>query len=115
MRLALAAGLAVALYLIVHSLALVMGLGGDWDSAAVRTTFGLLQMVAGGAIMAGLLASARRPVLGITLVAVGAMAFSAMWYWFLVITIPVGLVLTGIAFFRARQAGWRWPRGARAT
>ena len=104
MRLSLVAGLAVALYLIVHSLALVVGIGGDGDSATERTIFGLLQMVAGGAIMAGLLVSARRPLLGIGLVAAAVIAMSAMWYWFVVVTIPVGIALVAIAYFRARPA-----------
>ena len=32
------------------------------------------------------------------------------WYWVLMITIPIGIAMVAIAFFRARQTGW--PRGA---
>jgi hypothetical protein len=102
-------GTAVAAFPIVVGFLVLVGLNGDLDSAE-RIIFGLLQMVVGSAIAAGLLVSARRPVLGITLVCAGALAMSAIWYWFVVITIPVGIALAAIAYFRARQTGW--PRGA---
>jgi hypothetical protein len=31
------------------------------------------------------------------------------WYWMFVITVPIGVVLLAIAYFRARRNGW--PRG----
>ena len=32
------------------------------------------------------------------------------WYWMLVITIPIGIAMVAIAYFRGRTTGW--PRGA---
>ncbi len=95
-------GTAVAAFPIVIGFLVLVGLNGDLNSAE-RIIFGLLQMVVGSAIVAGLLVSARRPVLGISLVGAGAIAVSAIWYWAVVITIPVGIALAAIAYFRARR------------
>jgi hypothetical protein len=114
-RLLLVAGLAVAVFLMGHGLALALGIGGDWDSATVRTIFGLLQMVAASAVMVGLLVSPRRPALGMGLVALAAIAMSAMWYWFLVITIPVGIALVAIAYARGRGRARRFAREREAA
>ena len=103
MRLALLAGLVVALLLIGHSLVFLLGFGGEGSSAAERAIFGSLQLAAGSAIVAGLLLSPRRPVLGTALVAAAAAGMSALWYWFVVITVPAGLALVAIAYFRGRQ------------
>jgi hypothetical protein len=51
--------------------------------------------------------------LGAALVVVGTALISVLWYWMLVFTVPIGIVVTAIAFFRARQTGW--PRRARAA
>jgi len=103
MRLALLAGLAVALLLVGHGVVFLLGFGGGADNTAERAIFGSLQLAAGSAIAAGLLLSPRKPVLGTALVAAAAAGMSAMWYWFVVITIPIGLALVAIAYLRGRQ------------
>jgi len=102
-------GLAVAALPIVVGAGVVLG-GGDGSLGLGAVLFGIFSMAAGAAVLAGLLTSSRSPIAGMLLVGLGALAIAAMWYWMLVITIPIGIALVAIAFFRARQAGW--PRGA---
>lgn len=113
MRGLLALAVLVALVPIGVGAMAVIGANGDWDNDTERIVFGLLSALAGTAMLAGLILSRSRPVLGIALVLAGAAALSAMWYWIAVITLPIGLGLAAVAFFRARQSGW--PRGARTT
>ena len=103
MRALVLVGLAVAAFPIVIGFLVAVGLNGETDSTE-RTIFGPVQIVVGSAIVSGLLMSARRPVLGISLVAVGAITMWALWYWMLVITIPIGIALIAIAYFRGRTA-----------
>ncbi|HLF71305.1 MAG TPA: hypothetical protein VI759_04065 [Dehalococcoidia bacterium] len=72
--------------------------------------WGLAVVIAGSAIVAGLLMSQRKPVLGLRLVAVGVVVISALWFWVLFIMIPIGVALIAFAYFRGGRAGW--PRGA---
>jgi len=102
-------GLAVAALPIVVGAGVVLG-GGDGSLGLGAVLFGIFSMAAGAAVLAGLLTSSRSPIAGMLLVGLGALAIAAMWYWMLVITIPIGTALVAIAFFRARQTGW--PRGA---
>ena len=102
-------GLAVAALPIVVGAGVVLG-GGDGSLGLGAVLFGIFSMAAGAAVLAGLLTSSRSPIAGMLLVGLGALAIAAMWYWMLVITIPIGIALVAIAFFRARQTGW--PRGA---
>ena len=102
-------GLAVAALPIVVGAGVVLG-GGDGSLGLGAVLFGIFSMAAGAAVLAGLLTSSRSPIAGMLLVGLGALAIAAMWYWMLVITIPIGIALVAIAFFRARQTGW--PGGA---
>ena len=102
-------GLAVAALPIVVGAGVVLG-GGDGSLGLGAVLFGIFSMAAGAAVLAGLLTSSRSPIAGMLLVGLGALAIAAMWYWMLVITIPIGIALVAIAFFRARSSGW--PRGA---
>ena len=104
MRALVLLGLAVASFPVVTGFMRVIGIGGDWDDATLRTVFGLLWMTAGITIGSGLLLSPRRPSLGIGLVVAGTVAISVMWFWLFIITIPLGLALIGIAYFRGRPA-----------
>ena len=62
----------------------------------------MLQVLAGSSIAAGLLLSSRAPRIGLTLVAAGVVGISILWYWFIIVTVPVGLALIAIAYSRGR-------------
>ena len=110
MRSLVVVGVVVALFLIVTGMGAVVDALVQGDLASGQAAFGAISVLAGAAVGSGLLTSRRNPLLGIGLVAAGAITVAAAWYWMLVITIPVGIAMVAIAFFRARQTGW--PRGA---
>ena len=113
MRSLVVVGVVVALFLIVTGIGAVVGALVQGDLASGQAAFGAISVLAGAAVGSGLLTSRRNPLLGIGLVAAGAITVAAAWYWMLVITIPVGIAMVAIAFFRARQTGW--PRRAGAA
>jgi hypothetical protein len=84
--------------------------GGEGFSGADRAIFGSLQVAAAAAMVAGLVLSTRQPLLGIGLVALGAICMAVLWYWVPFITVPLGAALVFLAYRRARQTGW--PGGA---
>jgi hypothetical protein len=110
MRSLVAVGVVVALFLVVTGIGAIADALVQGDLASGQAAFGAISVLAGAAVGSGLLSSRRNPLLGIGLVAAGAITVAAAWYWMLVITIPVGIAMVAIAFFRARQTGW--PRGA---
>ena len=104
-----AVGVVMALFMVLAGIAAIVDALLDSDVGSGQAAFGAITLLAGGAVAAGLLISRRNPLLGIGLVAAGAITVAAAWYWMLVITIPIGIALVAIAFFRARQTGW--PHG----
>lgn len=90
----------------------MIGGGGEWDSATERVLVGLLAVSAAVPMVAGLVMSAKRPVLGIGLVLLGTALISGLWYWAAVITAPIGLAIAAVAYFRARGNGWPNRAGA---
>jgi len=113
MRGLVAAGVVVALLLVVSGIGAVIDAIVQGELASGQAAFGAISLLAGAAVGSGLLTSRRNPLLGIGLVAAGAITVAAAWYWLLVITIPIGIAVVAIAFFRARQTGW--PRRAGAA
>lgn len=97
------AGLAVAAIPLIIGLMVVIGLNGEMGGTE-RALFGPLQMAIGAVIFSGLFVSARRPLLGTGLVASGVLGIAVLWFWMPFITIPVGLALIAIAYFRGRPA-----------
>jgi len=112
MRILVAVGVVVALLLVVTGVGAVVDSLVQGDLASGQAGFGAISVLAGAAVGAGLLTSRRSPLLGIGLVAAGAITVAAAWYWMLVITIPIGITMVAIAFFRARQTGWPRRVGA---
>jgi hypothetical protein len=110
MRGLLALGVVLALLFVVFAIGAAVDALIDSDTADGDAALAAVGALAGLAVAAGLLISRRTPVLGICLVAAGAIFFAAIFYWMLVIGIPVAISLIAIAFFRARSSGW--PRGA---
>ena len=90
----------------------VSGASADED-AADNLIFGAVSMLAGGVMVTGLLLSRSSPRVGVPVLAVGVIGIFAFWYWMFIITVPVGIALIAIAYFRARQFGW--PRGTGAA
>ena len=113
MRSLVAVGVVVALFLVVTGIASIADALVQEDLASEQAAFGAISAIAGTAVATGLLTSRRNPLLGIGLVAAGAITVAAAWYWMLVITIPIGIAMVAIAYFRARQTGW--PRRAGAA
>ena len=111
MRGLLALALAIAAFPAVIGILVAIGVNGEWGGTTERLFWGVSQTIIGTAIISGLVISARRPGLGIGLVAAGTIAISSLWYWAAMITVPIGLVLLAIAYFRAGRPSW--PRGAR--
>jgi len=72
-----------------------------------RILFGALGTLLGVSMLAGVLVSARRPWLGVALIALRAIPVAFFLYWMLVITLPVTAALVGYAVFWA-------PRSRRA-
>jgi hypothetical protein len=97
------AALAVAAFPLVIGILVLVGANGEMDGTE-RALFGPVQIAVGAMIFAGLLLSARRPLLGTGLVAAGAITISVLWYWFVVVTIPVGVTLVATAYARGRAA-----------
>ncbi|HEY5624927.1 MAG TPA: hypothetical protein VIT93_00410 [Dehalococcoidia bacterium] len=110
MRGVLAVAVLVALSPIGFGVSVLAG-NSDGLSAFEEVAFSLLWIAAGLAMGAGLLLSRSNSSLGLGLLAVGVIGISLMWYWIAIITLPIGLVLLSIAYFRAGRPGW--PRGAR--
>ncbi len=103
LRLAFYVGVAIAVLLVLHGLLTVAGGGSGFSSTAVRAAYGLLQAAAGTTIAVGLLISARARRAGPLLVAAGFVTLSALWPWFVIVTIPVGVGLGAVAYLRARS------------
>ena len=109
MRGLVAVGVALALLVVIVGVGSIFNAFEDGDNSG-WVWGGSLSALSGVAVMVGLLISRPNPLLGIGLVAAGAITIAVLWHWLLVITIPIGIALVTIAFFRARQTGW--PRGA---
>lgn len=96
-------GISVGALLIIHGLLTVGGGGSSWNSDEQRIFFGILQSLAGAAILTGLTLSSRHSRIGLTLVAAGATAICVLFYWLAVFTVPIGIVLLAAAYSNARR------------
>ena len=93
--------------LAVAALPIIWGasrVGGEGGGGAA---WGFATLLAGVVLAAGLLLISRNPVLGLRLVAAGAIGVAALLFWMFFIVIPVLSAIGAIAYFRARQTGWR--------
>ncbi len=112
----LARGLFIAA-LVIASLPTAAGVsvifGGDFESTGQRVYFSSVSILAGLLMASGLLLADRRPTLALALIGLGIIVLASTWYWMAVITVPVGIALAAVAFFRARRTGW--PRRSDAT
>jgi hypothetical protein len=116
MRGLVAVGVAVAFLLIVAGIGATATALLDSDTADGDAVVAIVFAIAGATVLFGLLSSRRNPLLGIGLVAAGAITAAVidlLFYWLFVITIPAGIALVAIAVFRARSTGWPRPAGPR--
>jgi len=106
-----AAGVVLALFPVLIGVGSIFNDFGDGGNSVWLE--GSLTALSGAAMAVGLLISRRNPLLGIGLVVIGVTTIGFVWPWMLVTTIPIGIAIVAIAFFRARQTGW--PRGPAAA
>lgn len=112
MRGFLTVGVVLALLLVLAGIGAGVDALLDPDTADGDAAVAAVFAIAGAAVLFGLLTSRRNPVLGIGLVAAGAITVAVIFYWLLLVTVPIGVALVAITFFRARGTGW--PRGGPA-
>ena len=103
MRIAWWAGIAVTGLVLAHGVGNLLG-GGSFDSDTDRIIYGMVQVVAGLFIAAGLWLSAGARRRSVGLVAAGVIAISIVMPWFIIFTIPVGLGLIALVYSRSRVA-----------
>ena len=82
----------------------IAGVGG------AGVAWGLATLLAGVVLAAGILLIRRNPVLGLGLVAAGAIGVAVLWFWMFFIVVPVLSAIGAIAYYRARRTGWRLRR-----
>jgi len=109
MRGLLLLGLAPAVFLVVVGAQVIGGATDDGETGLKEIAYALGLFAAAAGIAVGLIVSQRTPRLGIGLVLVGTIAASVMMFWVAVFTVPIGIVLATIAYFRGRR-GIGWPR-----
>ena len=100
----------LGLVYVVGSLGFAIDGGDDFSSTMERIFFGALGTLLGFSLLAGALILARRPWVGVALIALGAIPVAFVLYWMLVITLPVTAAIVGYAVFLAMRG-----RGAQST
>jgi uncharacterized membrane protein YdbT with pleckstrin-like domain len=102
---------ALALAIVPAAMGVASIFGATWGSTAERVIFGTLLVLSSASLVAGLILSARKPRLGIGLVALGAVGIGVAWFFIPFITIPLGAAMVFLAYRRARSTGWRFRGG----
>jgi hypothetical protein len=76
----------------------------DWEVEAWEVMLlGVVPFAAAAMVVGGLLIGKRSPWLGTSLVAIGAVAMTALWFWLFFILVPLTIVVIAFAVFRARR------------
>ena len=109
MRALLLLGMAAPAFLVVVAGQVIAGETSDGATGLVETAYFIGLITSAVAIGAGLIVSRGTPRLGIGLVALGTIAASALMFWVAIFTVPIGIALAAIAYFRGKRTGW--PRG----
>ncbi|MEX0799858.1 MAG: hypothetical protein WD379_01410 [Dehalococcoidia bacterium] len=104
--------LALPLLLVAaNGIGMLLG-GGEFESRQEQVLYGFGVAIAPLVAIAGLWLCASQPKLGLTLVLAGVVSICALFYWMLFITVPIGLVIVGFAFFRGRGPRPNQPQPA---
>ncbi len=76
----------------------------DWEAEAWEVMLlGVVPFAAAALVVVGLLIGKRSPWLGTSLVAIGAVAMAALYFWLFFILVPLTIVVIAFAVFRARR------------
>ncbi len=76
----------------------------DWEVEAWEVMLlGVVPFAAAAMVVGGLLIGKRSPWLGTSLVAIGAVAMAALYFWLFFILVPLTIVVIAFAVFRARR------------
>jgi hypothetical protein len=76
----------------------------DWEVEAWEVMLlGVVPFAAAAMVVGGLLIGKRSPWLGASLVAIGAVAMAALYFWLFFILVPLTIVVIAFAVFRARR------------
>lgn len=76
----------------------------DWEAEAWEVMLlGVVPFAAAAMVVGGLLIGKRSPWLGTSLVAIGAVAMAALYFWLFFILVPLTIVVIAFAVFRARR------------
>ena len=94
--------LALAIMYLLPSIPIIFG-AGDFDSDAVRVIYGVGGVSPGVAMLTGLFVGPRAAWLGAGLVVAGAIAMAFLWFWLFYALVPLTLLVTGFAIYRARR------------
>jgi hypothetical protein len=97
----------IGLFLLYNGLGMLT----DEGREAWMLRFGLWETATGAVLLLGLLATARWPRFGTTLIALGALVAAATHYWMAVIGVPLAIVLIVAAVMRARTIEHRRLQG----
>ena len=89
-----------------------LGLLTDEGREAWMLRFGLWETATGVVLLFGLLATARWPRVGTTLIALGALVAAATHYWMAAIGVPLAVAIIAAAVLRARAIESRRLKGA---
>ena len=81
----------------------VGGGSGPWRIAA--TFWGIANLVTVSLVVAGALQTRSAPRRGTALLAIGAVAMAALWYWAWIVSVPFAIVLIAVAVLRALNSG----------
>jgi protein-S-isoprenylcysteine O-methyltransferase Ste14 len=97
--------------LIVAALPIIWGASRVAGEGGGGAAWGSATLLAGVVLIAGLLLIRRNPVLGLWLVAAGALGVALLLFWMFFIVIPALIVIGVVAYKRARSTGWRFRSG----
>ena len=76
----------------------------DWEASALEAVIlGAIPIAAATMVLLGLFISKRSPWLGTSLIAIGAVAGAAVWFWLFFILVPLTIVVIAFAVSRARR------------
>jgi hypothetical protein len=108
MRVGLVALMLPLLFIAANGIGMLLG-GGDFDSRQEQVLYGFTVAIAPLAAIAGLWLCASQPKLGLALIVAGVVTVCALFYWMLVITVPIGFVIIAFAIRRSGLVVWPSP------
>lgn len=90
-------------FLVIHSVVFLIVDPNQDQSTLAKAVWGLVPIAADASILGGLYLGERAPWLGAGMVIGGTLAMAVLWYWLVVISVPVWLLVTWFSTSRARR------------